>query len=192
MKKIEIIIGGTGHEITRSNFTSDEVKKLDEYCKENDTDRESALSGELDEIFEDRYMWYECDDLGHFVGGNLGCKLYVSVDDDEYEFETKDVEIEEKSIDYPDLEDGTMVSFVTSEKGTMDKCEFELGDDEEFDIKKLKLEVSKIETPNSYYDIITGWSYDGKSLEGEGVSDTTGKAFDVEIEGDNPYDLDLR
>ena len=182
MKNIEITIGGPGHEITRSKFTNDEMDKIKDYCIKNDYDIESVLTNDLEDIFEDRGQWYDCDDLGHFMGGNLSCTLYVTVDDEEYEFETKDTRIWRKPIDYPDLEDGTMVSFITWEKGTMDKCELELGDDEEFDIKKLKLEVSQIETPNSYYDIITGWSYNGKLLEGEGVSDTTGKAFDVEID----------
>ena len=35
-KKIEIIVGGTGHEITRSNFTCEELNKIKEYCEEND------------------------------------------------------------------------------------------------------------------------------------------------------------
>ena len=29
-KKIEIIVGGTGHEITRSNFTCEDLKKVRE------------------------------------------------------------------------------------------------------------------------------------------------------------------
>ena len=35
MKTIEIEIGGTGHEITRSKFTKEELDKVKEYCKEN-------------------------------------------------------------------------------------------------------------------------------------------------------------
>ena len=35
MKTIEIEIGGTGHEITRSKFTDEELTKVKEYCKEN-------------------------------------------------------------------------------------------------------------------------------------------------------------
>ena len=182
MKKIEIIVGGSGHEITRSKFTCEELDKIKKYCEENDTDMDSVLTNDLEEIFEDRGQWYDCDDLGHFMGGNLSCALYVTVDDDEYEFETGDAEIEIISKDYPEFSGGTMVSFITWEKGTLDTCDFEIGDDEEFDIKKLKLVVNQIETTDSVYDLIQELSYGGEPLNGDGFSDTTGKAFDVEID----------
>lgn len=186
MKKVEIVVGGTGHEITRSKFTCEEIKKIREYCQENDEDMESVLTNDLEEVLEGRGQWYDCDDLGHFMGGNLGCKLYVTIDEEEYEFETDDVHIQTKSQDYPtevlDDGDGVMVSFITWEKGTLDSCEFEIGDDEEFDINKLKLVVNQIETTDSLYDLIQELWYDGKPLNGEGFSDTDGKAFDVEIE----------
>ena len=184
MKKIEIIIGGSGHEITRSKFTCEEIKKIKEYCEKNDTDMESVLTNELGEVFEDRGDWYDCDDLGHFMGGNLDCKIYVTTEDDDFEFETKDAQIENKSQDYPTevLDDGVMVSFITWEKGTLDTCEFEIGDDEEFDINKLKLVVNQIETTDSVFDLIQELSYDGKPLNSDGFSDTSGKAFDVEID----------
>jgi len=186
MKKIEIIVGGSGHEITRSRFTCEELDKIKKYCEENDSDMESVLTNELGEIFDDRGDWYDCDDLGHFMGGNLSCKLYVTVDDDEYEFETKDAQIETRSKDYPEFSGGTMVSFITWEKGILDTCEFEIGDDEEFDIKKLKLVVNQIETTDSVFDLIQELSYningDYFPLNGDGFSDTSGKAFDVEID----------
>ena len=184
MKEVEIKIGGTGHEITRSKFTCEEIKKVREYCQENDEDMESVLTNDLEEVLEDRGQWYDCDDLGHFMGGNLGCKLYVTVDDEEYEFETNDVQIQTKSQDYPTegLDDGVMISFITWEKGTLDTCEFEIGDDEEFDIKKLKLVVNQIETTDSLFEIIQEMWYGGLQLVGDGFSDTDGKAFDVEIE----------
>ena len=183
MKKIEITIGGTGHEITRSKFTQEELDKVNKYCKENDTDIDSVLTNELDEVLEGRGSWYDCDDLGHFMGGNLNCKIYVNVDDEEYEFKTSDTEIEYNTQDeWPEYEDGIMVAFITWEKGTMDSCEFEIKDDEEFDIKKLKLVVNKLETPRTYYEIIKELFYDGEALNGDGFGDTTGKAFDVEVD----------
>ena len=182
MKKIEIVEGGSGHEITRSKFTCEELKKVKEYCEENDTDMESVLTHDLEEVLEDRGQWYDCDDLGHFMGGNLSCKLYVTVDDDEYEFETNDAQIETRSKDYPMFANGTMISFITWEKGTLDTCEFEIGDDKEFDIKKLKLIVNQIETTDSVFDLIQELWYDGEPLNGDGFSDTDGKAFDVEID----------
>ena len=173
MKKVEIILGGSGHEITRSKFTDDELNKVKSYCKENDEDIESVLTNNLEDVLEDRGMWYDCDDLGHFMGGNLGCKIYVTINDDEFEFETGDATVE--------LSGGTMVSFVTWEKGTMDSCDFEINDDEDFDIKKLKLKALQIETPENIYEIISELTYDGEPLNGDGFGDTTGKAFDIEI-----------
>ena len=40
-KKIKLLIGGTGHEITRSKFTSEEIEKIKTYCDENDEDIEN-------------------------------------------------------------------------------------------------------------------------------------------------------
>jgi hypothetical protein len=184
MKKVEIVVGGTGHEITRSKFTCEEIKKIREYCQENDEDMESVLTNDLEEVLEGRGQWYDCDDLGHFMGGNLGCKLYVTIDEEEYEFETDDVQIQTKSQDYPTeaLDDGVMISFITWEKGTLDTCEFKIGDGEEFDIKKLKVVVNQIETTDSLFEIIEEMWYGGLQLVGDGFSDTSGKAFDVEIE----------
>ena len=188
MKKVEIIVGGTGHEITRSKFTCDELKKVREYCEENDTDMESVLTNDLEEVLEDRGQWYDCDDLGHFMGGNLSCKIYITVGEGEtksyreIEFETDDAQISTRSKDYPTVDEGTLVSFITWEKGQMYSCEFEIGDDEEFDIKKLELVVNQIETTDSIFDLIQELSYDGEPLNGDGFGDTTGKAFDVEID----------
>ena len=56
------------------------------------------------------------------------------------------------SEDYPDLDGGILVSFITWEKGTLDTCEFEIEGD--FDISKLTLVVSQIETSDSVYEII--------------------------------------
>ena len=82
MKKIEIKLGGMGHEITRSKFTCEELDKIKNYCQENNEDIESVLTNELEEVLENRGQWYDCDDLGHFMGGNLNCKIYVSIDDE--------------------------------------------------------------------------------------------------------------
>ena len=131
-KKVEIIVGGSGHEITRSKFTCEELNKIKDYCIKNDYDMESVLTNDLEDIFEDRGQWYDCDDLGHFMGGNLSCTIYMSPLEmakqshiGKYEYETKDAQIETRSKDYPEFSGGTMVSFITWEKGTLDTCEFE-------------------------------------------------------------------
>ena len=42
--------------------------------------------------------------------------------------------------------------------------------------------VNQIETTDSIYDLIQELYYDGEPLNGDGFSDTDGKAFEVEIE----------
>ena len=116
MKKIKLTIGGTGHEITRSKFTNKEIEKIKNYCEENNEDIDSVLTNDLEEVLEDRGSWYDCDDLGHYMGANLNSMLYVTVDDDEYEFNTDNCEIYITSEDYPEIEDGEMVSFITWKK----------------------------------------------------------------------------
>ena len=61
MKKVEIRLGGMGHEITRSKFTCEEIKKVREYCEENDEDMESVLTNDLEDILEDRGQWWDRD-----------------------------------------------------------------------------------------------------------------------------------
>ena len=70
----------------------------------------------------------------------------------------------------------------------MDTCEFQLGENEVFDIKKLKLVVAQVETTDNYFELIQEMSYDGEPLNGDGFSDTDGKAFDVEIEECDEYE----
>ena len=53
-KTITIEVGGSGHEITRSKFTCEELNKIKDYCIKNDYDMESVLTNELGDIFEDR------------------------------------------------------------------------------------------------------------------------------------------
>ena len=69
---------------------------------------------------------------------------------------------------------------MSSEKGNLKTFELELKDDEEFDIKKLKLEINVILTPNNVYEIVNEATYNGESLYGDG-GDTTGKGLDCEV-----------
>ena len=82
----------------------------------------------------------------------------------------------------PTDESGTTICCISWEKGTILEGEFEIGDDEEFDEKKLMLEVKEIMSPSSIYEVITGFSYNGKEISNEGPGDTTGKGLEVEID----------
>jgi|TARA_R100000664_G_scaffold34043_2_gene53625 hypothetical protein len=181
MKKIKISIGGAGYEIVQSEFSEKEIDLLDDWCKENDDDREGAFIYSLDEIFEDRSDWWECDDLGHHYGASLSGKIYLEDNDGDWQLEITDVEHEVDEINNLSTT-GTTVCCVSWEKGSILNGEFEIGDDEKFDESKLKLEVKEIMTPDSIYEVVTGFSYDGKEIMDDGPGDTTGKGFDVEID----------
>lgn len=182
MKNIGITIGGAGYEIVQSEFTDDELDKLDDWCEENNETREGAFIYNLEDIFEDKGPWYDCDGLGHYYGASLSGKIYLEDKDKEWELEITDVEHDTEEVNNTISVTGTTVCCVSWEKGTILEGEFELEDEEEFDETKLKLEVKEIMTPNSLYEVITGFSYDGKEIPNDGPSDTSGKGFDVEID----------
>jgi len=181
MKKIQITIGGAGYEIVQTEFTDDEIDKLDDWISINDSDYENAFIYELEEIFEDRSAWYECDELGHYYGASLSGKIYLEDDDGDWELEIGDVEHDITEINKSSIS-GTTVCCISWEKGTILSGEFELEDNEKFDESKLKLEVKEIMTPESIYEVVTGFSYNGKEIIDEGPGDTSGKGFDVEID----------
>ena len=144
MKTIKIRVGGAGYEIVQSRFTNEEMGKLEKWIEKNGGDYETAFLYELENIFEERSAWFECNDLGHYYGASLSGKIYLEDEDDDWELE--------------------------------------IGDDEEFDEKKLMLEVKEIMSPSSIYEVITGFSYNGKEISNEGPGDTTGKGLEVEID----------
>ena len=181
MKKIEITIGGAGYEIVQSEFSDEEIEKLDSWIKENDSDYEEAFIYELEEIFEDRSAWYDCDEFGHYYGASLSGKIYLEDKDGDWQLDISDVEHNVSEVNNTSGS-GTTVCCVAWEKGTILSGEFELEDDEEFDETKLKLEVKEIMTPQSIYEVITGFSYNGKEIIDDGPGDTSGKGFDVEID----------
>ena len=151
--------------------------------EENDSDYESVFLYEMEEIFEDRGPWYECNDLGHYYGASLSGKIYLEDDEGDWELEIGDVEHDMEEINYtPTNESGTTICCISWEKGTILDGEFEIGDDEKFDEDKLVLEVKEIMSPTSIYEVVTGFSYDGKEIINDGPGDTTGKGFDVEID----------
>lgn len=183
MRTIKITVGGAGYEMVQTRFSNEEMEKLDDWVEKNESDYENAFLYELEEIFEERSAWYECDDLGHYYGASLGGKIYLEDNEEEWELEISDVEHDMEEINYtPTNETGTTICCVSWEKGTILNGEFEIGDDEKFDENKLVLHVKEIMSPTSIYEIVTGFSYNGKEIMDEGPGDTTGKGFEVEID----------
>ena len=67
-KEIEIYLSGYGYEIAQGEFSDEELTKLYQYCEDNDKVLDNILFEDLSEILEDRYEWYECDDIEHCYG----------------------------------------------------------------------------------------------------------------------------
>ena len=102
-----------------------------------------------------------------------GTKLLGEYDVCELEYSEVISKIESKP-------DNILVTYISSEKGSLKTFELELKDGEEFDIKKFKLEINVILTPNNVYEIVGEADYDNETLFSDG-GDTTGKGLDCEI-----------
>jgi len=116
-----------------------------------------------------------------------GCELTIgSVSEEEKEIlsnEDKElIEIVTEDFDYgpEEIDDDATKDLLACWHG--EKGEFFRGyvEAEEFDISKLKIEISEVEIGDDFYfgDIISKISYDGEELDNWG-GDTTGKSFDA-------------
>ena len=182
IKEIEIYISGYGYEITQSEFSDEELTKLYEYCKENNKELDDVLFNDLSDILEDRYDWYECDDITHCYGlDDNSYTIYLNgegydheeVDMDEVKFENKEAGIITET-------NKAAITFVSIEKGTMKQGFITLEDEEEFDPTQLTLTSTEIFTPDDFYSIITGLKYKDEEIN-EDFGDTTGKGFEYKI-----------
>jgi len=181
-KKLELIIGRWGHELTMNEFTPQEYKKIEDYALENNKEIEDVILYEIGEALDTGNDWYDFDNLGHYYGpSSPDCKLMVYEGTKLLgEYEVPQLEYEEVISKIESKPDNILVTYVSSEKGNLKTFELELKEEEEFDIKKLKLEINVILTPNNVYEIVGEANYNGKTLFSDS-GDTTGKGLDCEI-----------
>jgi hypothetical protein len=181
-KEVEIYLSGYGYEITQGEFSDEELTKLYQHCEDNNKELDDILFDDLSEILEDRYEWYECDDIIHSYGlDDSNYTIYLNgeghdheeVDSDEVKFEN-----EEAGVINPTKK--PVITFVSIEKGTMKQGFITLEDDEEFDPTQLTLISTEIFTPDDFYCIITGMRYKEEELNDD-FGDTTGKGFEYKI-----------
>ena len=181
-KKLELIIGRWGHELTMNEFTPEEYKKIQDYALENNKEIEDVILHEIGDALDSGNDWYDFDNLGHYYGPSSpdcklmiyeGTKLLGEHDVHQLEYSESISKIESKP-------DNILVTYISSEKGNLKTFELELKEAEEFDIKKLKLEMNVILTPNNVYEIVGEAFYDDKVLTSDS-GDTTGKGLDCEI-----------
>jgi len=181
-KKLELIIGRWGHELTMNEFTPEEYKKIEDYALENNKEIEDVILYEIGDALDTGNDWYDFDNLGHYYGpSSPDCKLMVYEGTKQLgEYDVCEIEYSEVISKIESKPDNILVTYVSSEKGNLKTFELELKDGEEFDIKKLKLEINVILTPNNVYEIVNEATYNGESLYGDG-GDTTGKGLDCEV-----------
>lgn len=181
-KKLELVIGKWGHELTMNEFTPEEYKQIENYTLENNKEIEDVLLYEIGDALNSGNDWYDFDNLGHYYGpSSSDCKLMVYEDTkllDEYDI--CEIEYSETISKIENKTDNILVTYISSEKGNLKTFELKLKDGEKFDIRKLKLEINVILTPNNVYEIVGEAEYDGKNLFSDG-GDTIGKGLDCEI-----------
>lgn len=181
-KKLKLIIGRWGHELTMNEFTPEEYKKIQDYALENNKEIEDVILYEIGDALDMGNDWYDFDNLGHYYGpSSPDCKLMVYEGTKQLgEYDVCELEYSEVISKIESKPDNILVTYISSEKGNLKTFEVELKDGEEFDIKKLKLEINVILTPNNVYEIVGEADYDGEVLFSDG-GDTTGKGLDCEI-----------
>lgn len=181
-KKLKLVIGKWGYELTMHKFTPEQYKKITNHSIENCITLEEVFLYELSEILDVGNDWYDFDSLGHYYGPSLpDCKLFVFEDGNTIprEYDISHVETEEVISKIENDDTNIFVTYVSSEKGNLKILELEL-EETNFDINKLKLELNVILTPNNVYELINEVSYGGKILYGDN-GDTTGKGLTCEI-----------
>jgi len=181
-KKLELIIGRWGHELTMNEFTPEEYKKIQDYALENNKEIEDVILYEIGDALDTGNDWYDFDNLGHYYGpSSPDCKLMVYEGTKLLgEYDVCELEYSEVISKIESKPDNILVTYISSEKGNLKTFELELKDGEEFDLKKLKLEINVILTPNNVYEIVGEADYDNETLFSDG-GDTTGKGLDCEI-----------
>ena len=181
-KEVEIYLSGYGYEIAQGEFSDEELTKLYQHCKDNNKELDDILFDDLSEILEDRYDWYECDDIAHCYGlDDSNYTIFLNGEGHDHE------EVDNDEVKFENIEAGITtptkkpaITFVSIEKGIMKQGFITLEDDEEFDPTQLTLVSTEIFTPDDFYSIITGMRYKDEELNDD-CGDTTGKGFEYKI-----------
>lgn len=182
--KYRIEISGRGGEVVLGRVK----REIYDYFEENEVDIEEYASNwdneqNVPEEFQpfEPGSWYDCDDLAHNCGPSVDY-CYITVMDDNqvvlYDSLTLDAFMDlgaEQTQDeevYPsnELSDGEAYFYGQShEKGHFIAVEFEA---EAFDPAKLVFATGDYDG----WELVTGISYDGNSLDDQGDLSTTGKS----------------
>ena len=180
-KKYTIQVVGHGSEIVQAKYTDEEINKIITYMDDSGHELDDVtLNNLFSEIIDDReiYDWFEQDDMGHYYGGEIdSCSLYINGDENNIHQMDEDDNI---AIEYNVHEitgKDNIITTVSHEKGILFDGVIELGDDEVFDTKKLKLIVDQIGYEDYEASLIKTIKYDNEEISDNGP-DTRGKGIE--------------
>jgi hypothetical protein len=178
MKKFEINIYGYGAELT--------VGKLSEEQKTKMINLNEDLNDMIynEDIIPNHYT--EIDDIYHNY--NVGDEFAISISDENGKEIHSIISEDVMYVEQPPIEVEYRDKYVLSEEPCLVTCSWEKGtffsstiEDEEFDIKKLKIVIDEecgLSNCFSYGNMISEIFYNGEKLYNNG-GDTMGKSFDV-------------
>ena len=179
-KEVIISINGYGQELVQGTWTDSELKKLTNGIDETDEMEFGSRLFDLTEILPDSYDWYERDDLCHHYGELItDCTLLIEQSDKE------DIQLdinEDEGIDIEYTEEcnytgkDNVITIISTEKGNMFEGIIDLDENEEFDITKLRINVTGLIFNNYENELITGVYYNNIELDNSG-GDTSGKGM---------------
>ncbi len=176
MGKYTISISGYGCELTIGSVSEEEKEIL------SNADKEliEIVTEDFDygpEEIDDQFHCFGCTEpYTVTVEDEGGCELYQITDEDPGRYDTDDFELFETV--FPKIDESKdLLACWHGEKGEFFRGYVEA---EEFDIQKLKIEMSEVEIGDDFYFgyIISKVSYDGEEIDNWG-GDTTGKSFDA-------------
>jgi hypothetical protein len=181
---ISIQVIGYGEELVQGTFTDKEIEILENEMEKRDETLGTIMSYDVNSILPEKFDWYECDDITHIYGASVYSSNIKIVDGDKeivldnvWDLEDEPhlgVVVSEEFDSYDP--DNNIITSISYEKGWIMYGGWELEDDEELDIKKLKIKIKDILFKNFEESLITDIIYDGKEIMWD--SDTTGKSFD--------------
>jgi hypothetical protein len=191
--RIEFYIVGDGEEIVCQSLDNDQIKKwkklydADEF-EANETLKNQVLDSDAKRKKGDFGFWYENDNVFHKEYALLeNCQLHIQYFDgkskkvkEEFIIKPKDKKTNKTittELDFDDLNENAYFIATNESKGTYLKGVKQLDAKQKFDLKDIKLNVSRVN--NELY--ISSIEYKNEILEAEPCYDSDGVDFHAEI-----------
>ena len=128
-KKLELVVGRWGYELTMNEFTPAQYKKIQEYASKNDKHIEDVIIYEIGDALDIGNDWYDFDNLGHYYGpSSPDCTLMVYDENGERieEYNLDEVNYKEVISKIQGDPNNVLVTYVSSEKGNLKTFELDI------------------------------------------------------------------